>query len=52
MQGIFLILVMCVIAITTFWIGTTSANMTELMGRAILWGLVIGSVTAIGWTKL
>lgn len=51
-QGIFLILVMTAIGLTVYDIGTTSTSMTELMGKATVWGLLIGLLAALGWEKL
>ena len=51
-QGLFLILLMAVIGIASFNIGTTSTTMTELLGRAMLWGMVIALSAVFIWERL
>lgn len=52
LQGLFLVLLMTIIGLVTYNIGTTSVSMQELMGRAILWGLVIGWSGVLIWERL
>lgn len=51
-QGIFLILVMVAIGLTAYHIGTTSDSVTEIVGRATVWGLLIAVLAAFGWEQL
>ena len=51
-QGLFLILVMVIIGLVTYNIGTTSATMSELLGKSMLWGTVIALSAAFIWERL
>ena len=47
-RGIFTMLIMFVIMVTSYQIGTNSESMVEVIGNAVIYGAILGLIVVLG----